>query len=65
MNPEQLRAALKLVLLYQSPGGWGVNQDKEWLDLQIQAGIETPVAQANTRVLCDTIRKVLGESTCV
>lgn len=63
MTTEQAKAALKLVLLYFTPDAWGVQQETEWCDLQQQAGIPVERVEriATSRVLCDTIQKVLGD----
>lgn len=55
----QMEAALRMVLMFHG-GDWYAAERAEWLRLQEQIGVEFPQADATTRILCDTIRMVLG-----
>lgn len=56
------RAALELVLLFHRGGEWRRGEDAAWLNFQRLAGVETPSADATSKVLCDVVRRVLGQS---
>lgn len=58
----KMEAALRLVLLFHSPEPWTSSRQLAWTNAQVEAGVEFPRDEATTRVLCDTIRAVLGES---
>lgn len=51
-----LRAALRAVLLFYHPGLWDQEQRITWGNL-------TQHGEATTKVLCDTVRKALGEES--
>lgn len=56
----KMEAALKLVLIFHSASPWNSTKEIDWCNLQVDCGCEEPVREATTRVLCDTIREVLG-----
>ena len=53
MKPD-VRKALEAVLLFYAAGPWGQDRVAKWREL-------TGSDDANTKVLCDTIRRVLAE----
>lgn len=56
----KMKAALELVLAFHSGEPWSHESVSKWLSLQRDAGVLHPSETATTRVLCDTIREVLG-----
>lgn len=52
---EVLRDALRAVLLFYSPSPWDEKKRNDWFDL-------TRETEATTKVLCDTVRRALGEA---
>jgi hypothetical protein len=56
----KMEACLWMVLMFHGNGPWTEERAEEWKSLQIQAGIETPSEAGTTKILCDTIRDVLG-----
>jgi hypothetical protein len=56
----KMQAALKMVLAFHDPAPWSFERCQEWRLLQNAAGRLDPDEAATTRVLCDTIREVLG-----
>lgn len=52
---EKLRDALRAVLLFHSCTGWGGPEVERWYNL-------THETEATTKVLCDTVRRALGEA---
>lgn len=56
----KMEAALRMVLMFYK-SHWDAELREKWKSLQKTAGIEHPIDEATTRVMCDTIRDVLGE----
>jgi hypothetical protein len=56
----KMEAALRMVLMFYK-SNWDAELREKWKTLQASAGIEHPIEEATTRVMCDTIRDVLGE----
>ena len=53
-------ACLEMVLMFHNGEPWTPEKSREWNHLQAVAGREFPRDSATTKVLCDTIREVLG-----
>lgn len=51
-----LKQALRLPLLFHSGGPWTQPMQDQWLEI-------TGTSEFTTRVMCDTIRRALGEDT--
>ena len=56
----KMETALKMVLEFHSGEAWTADRSNEWYNLQIQAGRSEAGYEATTKILCDTIREVLG-----
>ena len=56
----KMKAALEMVLAFHSGEPWTPERNVAWGNLQIDAGREFIDDSATTRVLCQTIREVLG-----
>ena len=57
----KMEAALQMTLLFKDYTTYWTDQHREqWIELQRKAGIDEPNPEATSRVLCDTIRAVLG-----
>ncbi len=59
-HSERMEAALRMVLAFHSAERWDIQRNLEWHNLQVQAGRGRVTDGATTKVLCDTIREVLG-----
>ncbi len=57
----RMKAALEMVLMFHDGAVWGADQTRRWKDLQSMIG-KNPSACCTTKVLCDSIHKVLGDS---
>ena len=57
----RMKAVLEMMLMFYTPGRWEYRE--RWQELQSNAGVESPEELATTKVLCDTIRNVLGIDT--
>lgn len=62
MQAVRMETALRMVLLYFSGRPWDSVEAHLWANCQAKAGIENPREECSSRVLCDTIRSVLGAS---
>lgn len=56
----KMKAALEMVLMFHGLEDWDDTKRIAWERLQLEAGRQKPGDMATTRVLCDTIREVLG-----